>query len=595
MQSGISDGAFFQAYGTRARLSAQLYLRLALALAIVWFALTTYVVWYETGVYLPALSHQYFFRWIFCDVTTGIPLVRDLADWLPMYANGTLYSLPSFGAWLDGPQFYQKSFATWFWWCGRSTALVPVTMLLCGIAWRLRRRLDLKHIRGLQLISPSQHNRQLHGPWFIRKLHQDDGLRIGSSVIPRNLESGQMLTCGQSGSGKSTLIRGLLRQIRKRKQPAVLVDVESEFIQEFYNPETDIVLQPLDARSPWWVPWSEISPETFDIDTEALAASLIRGPAHDSKQEFFRDSARTLIEALLTVVKERDDCSGVQQILALPRDQLHKRLAGTPAYVLVDPAASEQGVGILSVAQNAIKPWRYLPRRNEANGSWSAREWARAPHGFIFLSSQENARAAIQRQQGCWLDAIVRSLMERPIGADPVWIVADEFPQMGFQPQIAETVLPRGRKRNICCILGFQSVAQLRSIYSRDGAVNITSAPAIKCVLRADETETAQWCAELLGKHDIQRMQQVQLAGLSNYREGVTLQPQRLSEYLVTPDEIKHLATLHGYLAVAGQHRTEIVIDECYLERNQPAFIPRTKATTLIQTSADKPIRGYLS
>jgi hypothetical protein len=595
MQSGISDGAFFQAYETRVRLSIQLYLRLALGLVILWLAVTTCVIWHETGVYLPAIGHQYFFRWMLCDLLTGTPLVRDLAAWLPMYANGTLYSLPSFSAWLDGPGLYQRSFQEWFWLYGGLTALMPIGLVLSGIAWRLRNRIDLKHIRGLQLVTPRQHNRQLRGGWRINKPAQDDGIRIGSSIIPRELESSHFMICGQPKSGKSTAIRHMLRQIRERKEPAVVVDVESEFIQEFYNPQTDVVLQPLDARAPWWTPWSEISSATFNIDAEALAASLIRGLARNANEQFFRDSARTLIEALLEKVQNRDDCIEIQQLLALPRDQLHDRLAGTPAYVLIDASASEQSVGIVSVAQNTIKPWRYLPKRSETERSWSAKEWGKNPQGFIFLSSQENARAAIQALQGCWLDAIVRSLMERPIGAEPVWIVADEFAQMGFQTQIAETVLPRGRKRNICCIIGYQTIAQLRQIYTHDGAVNITAAPAIKCFLQADETETATWCAELLGKHEVTRWSQTQLAGMSSYREGINIQPARVSELLVTADEIKRLPTLHGYLAVAGQHRTTITIDECHLERNQPTFIPRTKPTTPPPPAPNLPTRNYAS
>jgi energy-coupling factor transporter ATP-binding protein EcfA2 len=389
MQSGISDGAFFQAYETRAKLTAQLFFRLALGLSAAWLILTIYVVWYATGVYLPALGHQYFFRWILCDLLTDTPLVRDLADWLPMYANGALYNLPSFGAWLDGPQFYRQSFPEWFWCYGRWTALMPLGLALCGIAWRLRHRLDIKHIRGLQLITPQRHARQLGQRHLITTARPEPGLQIGASTIPRKLESRTIMICGQSGSGKSTLIRRLLRQIRARNQPAVVVDVESEFVQEFYNPQTDTILQPLDARAPWWVPWNEIEAETFSIDAEALAASLIRGLARNANEEFFRDSARTLIEALFAVVTNRDDCTEIQQILALPRDKLQKRLAGTPAYVLIDASASEQGVGILSVAQNAIKPWRYLAKRDETTRSWSAKAWGRNPQGFIFLTRRK--------------------------------------------------------------------------------------------------------------------------------------------------------------------------------------------------------------
>ena len=43
--------------------------------------------------------------------------------------------------------------------------------------------------------------------------------------------------------------------------------------------------------------------------------------------------------------------------LARPRNEIHKLLAGTRAYPLVDPQAHEQGAGILATAANAVKPF----------------------------------------------------------------------------------------------------------------------------------------------------------------------------------------------------------------------------------------------
>ena len=70
------------------------------------------------------------------------------------------------------------------------------------------------------------------------------------------------------------------------------------------------------------------------------------------------------------------------------------------------------------------------------------------------------------------------------------------------------------------------------------------------------------------------------MSGLSSYREGINLQPARVSELLVTADEIKHLETGHGYLAIAGQDRTTLKFDECDLVPNHPAFVRRAKPAT---------------
>jgi type IV secretory pathway TraG/TraD family ATPase VirD4 len=105
--------------------------------------------------------------------------------------------------------------------------------------------------------------------------------------------------------------------------------------------------------------------------------------------------------------------------------------------------------------------------------------------------------------------------------------------------------------------------------------VTLTSSPTTKVILRVDEYETAQWASDLLGSREVERMNMTQLAGLSSYREGVNLQPERTIEHLVLPAEIQMLEPFTGYLCVAGHDRTTLRIPERHLTTNHPPFIPR--------------------
>jgi len=183
--------------------------------------------------------------------------------------------------------------------------------------------------------------------------------------------------------------------------------------------------------------------------------------------------------------------------------------------------------------------------------------------------------------------------MSAEIGSDQVWIMADELPALGYQPQI-ENLVTRGRKRGLAVVMGFQNVSQLRSIYGRDGAVTLTSSPTTKVILRCDEAETARWASDLIGSHEIERLSMTQLAGLSTYREGVNLQPHRGTEHIVTPAEIQLLKSLRGYLCVAGNDRTTIKIPERHLEKRHPAFVPRTPNRTNGAGKQRAVCRGWL-
>src|SRR5260370_41338331 len=102
----------------------------------------------------------------------------------------------------------------------------------------------------------------------------------------------------------------------------------------------------------------------------------------------------------------------------MPRAEMQKALTGTRAYPLIDPGAHEQGSGILATVANAVKCFYHLPQETAASTRWSAREWAQTRRGWVFLSSTEDARAAIQTFQGVWLYSLRRLLMNAEIRSD---------------------------------------------------------------------------------------------------------------------------------------------------------------------------------
>jgi energy-coupling factor transporter ATP-binding protein EcfA2 len=603
MASGASQAARWQAYQTRARMGAQLWFEIMMLTLLSWAALTMYVIWQRTGMFFPQLNHAFFWRWVICGILTWTPLINTMASRCSVPADGHWYPLGPLTDWMNSDKMYYQPFPVWFWHYGIRTALVPLGLAVVVFMWRSRGLVDAEHLRGLRLLTPRDHHRQLNGSWLTRPLRArpgarvtslfdggGQGVRLGSCVIPAAKECEHFLITGSPGAGKSTLIRHLLGQVAERGKSAIVIDPDCEFVQEFYDEgRGDVVLNPLDARCPFWSPWLEFREGSFTMDAEAMAASLIRGQARTPTEEFFRESSRTLIEGIFQVVKDREDARVITDFLALSRGEIQQGLTGTRAYPLVDPGAHEQGSGILATAANAVKPFYHLPRQAQTTRMWSARTWAETREGWIFLSSTEDSRAAIQRLQGVWLDSLVRWLMSAQIGSDQVWIMADELPALEYQPQI-ERLVTRGRKRGIAVVLGFQNVNQLRTIYGRDGAVTLTSSPTTKVILRVDEFETAQWASDLLGSREVERLRMTQLVGLSSYREGVNLQPERTIEHLVLPGEIQMLEPFTGYLCVAGHDRTTLRIPERYLTTNHPAFIRRTGNIATV-TPAQKPAR----
>ena len=79
-------------------------------------------------------------------------------------------------------------------------------------------------------------------------------LAIGGVPVPHAFEPEHILICGAPGTGKTNLIIKMLDGVRKTKRRAIVYDTAGTFVEKFYRPGTDILLNPLDARADAWAP-----------------------------------------------------------------------------------------------------------------------------------------------------------------------------------------------------------------------------------------------------------------------------------------------------------------------------------------------------
>jgi type IV secretory pathway TraG/TraD family ATPase VirD4 len=347
---------------------------------------------------------------------------------------------------------------------------------------------------------------------------------------------------GDTGVGKTTLLFQLLGQIEDRKESAIVYDPAGEFIQRFYREDRgDVILNPLDARCPYWDPSSELrSP----AEARTIATSLYQ-PTNDKKGEFFTETPQKVFAHLL---KYRPTPQQLVEWMC-NEDEIDRRVEKTELAAMIAKDAPDQRNGVLGSLGLIADSLRLLPTREQAKGRvWSATGWADKREGWIFLTSTEAEQEALRPMHSLWIDLLILRLLTLPReGQKRAWFVLDELATLQRLPQF-HTALTKGRKSNNPIIFGYQGKAQLEVIYGHLAEVML-SQPATKIVMKTAEPKAAKWASELIGEIEIERVRETVADGK---RAGKSFAMDRQIEPLVMSSEIEGLDDLHAFLKLGN-------------------------------------------
>jgi hypothetical protein len=445
-------------------------------------------------------------------------------------------------------------------------------VLVCGMGLIVAIPLDVKRARarkrgrrlkGPELITIPQFNRQVeaNGVGFVqaptlfsRLLRRRVWLRI-----PRELECSHLLIMGDSGTGKSALIRQILCQLEARGDTAIVYDPALEYTPQFYAPDRgDVILNPLDARSPYWSPGAEVRHEAEAL---TIAASLF--PDRHNENPFFTEGPRRIFAHLLTFKPSAEELVS----WLCHEQELDRRVQGTAYAAIIDPMAPAQRSGVLASLNMVADTLKLLPAASERSRTWSAADWGRKRQGWLFLTSTPETRTRLIPLTSLWLDLLVLRLMclDQPHRRS-VWFILDELATLQRLPQL-HTAITENRKSKNPVVLGFQGRSQLETRYGHD-AEAMLSQPATKIFLRTTEPRAAKWISDTIGEVETERLSESRSQGQQTHRLERQMEP------LVIPSEIGGLAALHGYLKlenlVAPLHVPFIELTD-----RAPAFVER--------------------
>jgi type IV conjugative transfer system coupling protein TraD len=398
---------------------------------------------------------------------------------------------------------------------------------------------------------------------------------IGGVPIPDAYEPEHVLLCGAPGTGKTNLIVKMLEGIRKEGKRAIIYDTAGTFVEKFYRPDKDILLNPLDRRTSRWSPWGDV-PRDYHYDQ--IAESTIPDKAGDP---FWAKAARGTLVAVLRKLAHRQEMLVsvlLDRLLRSKLKDLAAFAAGTDAAAFISLEGERTSAGIQAELASVMRSFSYL---DDTRKGLSIREWVanEKGDGWLFITVKADQLPSLRPLITVWLDIAISAIMSlTPDRRRRLYCVIDELPTLQKLPSLSD-FLARARKYGGCGILGFQSYPQLEATYGIQDAAAITGYCSTWVALRANDTPTAKHVSENLGQVEQVEANEGMSYGVNDMRDGVNLSRMQVTRPLVMHTEVTNLPNLSGFLrfgrnlpVVHFQDRfnTVATIAAAFIERDTP-------------------------
>lgn len=408
-----------------------------------------------------------------------------------------------------------------------------------------------KDVRGTLLRTPKELARML------RKSGNASKIKIAGVPIKKNSETQNVSIIGTTGVGKTTAMLELMKQTRANGQKAVIYDKKGCFVEQFYRPGKDIILNPLDARSPAWNMWADCKD---GADYETLAQALM--PENLSASDpFWINAARTIFASACQQLKKRNQCTMralLEPIFTDPESaaSLSELLKGTVAETLVSEKIDKTALSIKATLSTYCKSLMFLKGLDEGVVDvFSIRKWLNVDDdSWLFFSVVDNLKMPLLRPLiSVWLDIAARSLLTLPLNRNRrIWLYYDELGSAHKLPSL-EMALSEGREYGACSVISLLDKAQLVERYGHNACNTILSLFNTNILFRTNSEDTAKWMSGLLGKHEILERRESVSMGANEIRDGVSLNEERRTEPLILDTEFTTLPDMQAYLRLPGE------------------------------------------
>lgn len=495
----------------------------------------------------------------------GVPQVRTARD---IYADRRMQAVAA---------EYRANAVQFMWW-----SLIPagaLFVLSAGVFLVAGQRVGQnEHVRGSRLVSQADLIRWSRAKWsayrrrYGKAVKKTEPYTIAGIPFPPNAVEAQTGIFGTVGVGKTNAMKELLNTIRARGGRAIIYDRMGGLVRDFYDPETDIIVNPFDARSAVWSPFFEAqTPEAFAQIAEVMIPQ--RSGAGDP---FWSSTARLVFEyAARALLRKKNPTNADlrRAIMEISAVELERLLVGTPGAHFFGQHVEKTSA---SIRANMISELRFLEFLRDDGEPFSARQWVISDKpGFVFLTGDAEHAAATRNIISTIVEVAANALMTCEERRDPsLWFFLDEVPTLNRLPFLIGK-LAEIRQFGGAFVLGYQVFSQLEDIYGDKGAQSIAGTLNNRVVFNTPDARTAKMFSEALGSEDVNEQRENLSFGAHESRDGVAFISQRVERPIVTQSQIQALPQFRAYIRFAYDAPTaEVVFPPIDIKPRAEKYVP---------------------
>ncbi len=377
-----------------------------------------------------------------------------------------------------------------------------------------------------------------------------------SIKIPASVLSTGLCISGSPGRGKSVLINQIVNQIPNSKK-SIIIDVKGEFVEKFFNPETDLIICPADIRSAKFNLFELIRTK---IDAGVIAEILV--PDDKQTQDpHWVNAARAVIEGLLIyAAKKKLSNTDIYKYLT-DFSLLEKIKQDEEVYPIVanfirndGDNPSKETQSIISTAIRKAKALQYLSYLDELNTEKiDFKKWLFDGNGGkLFLLSTENLNKVFAPLYGVITSYLISTILdERDSFNNEFYFILDELPQLGKAlGENLEKGLAVGRSKGLKFIMALQDFNQLKKSFGEQETNSILATTNSFIVFQ--NFYGAQHLEKFFGKTTIIRNDESFTFSQEPIGDRISISRKKVTENLINDSKIQRLDKFEFYAKIEG-------------------------------------------